>query len=987
MDINCDNKSINEIYRKYEELGLWEHLNLGEHLREWAKKYKDNIAIVEGDNKLTYSEFDLKVDQLSLNFIDKGIKKGDNVVLQLPNTMSFVVNCFALFRVGAIPVLALPANREYELDGIFELVQPVAYIIPNNYLGFDYRNMADSLAKKNKCVKNIIVDDENLKNLSRYDINIADLNLEQPSYRDTAFLLLSGGTTGTPKLIPRTHSGYMYNAKMAAKRCRLNSESAYLTVLPSAHNFPFGNPGIVGTLSVGGKVVMCKTSSCDEIFPLIEKEKVTITALVPALMNLWLEVLEWDDSYDISSLKVVQVGGAMLDENVARRIVSEMPFKLQQVYGIAEGLICCTSLDDSDDMICSCQGHALSEYDDIKIVDENGEDVEKGNYGELLVRGPYTIKGYYKLPEQNSKSFTKDGYYCTGDKARITSERNIQIGGRIKEQINRAGEKIMPSEVESCLCKHPDIKEASVIGVPDKNLGQRTCAYLITEDRNLNKIEIHEFLKNIGLAKYKIPDQIEYIDFWPLTNVGKINKQKLREMVLENINEKGEKMKSYYEEKIKFNSDAYLIAAQITDLKSKEDYVLYENNGELSLGIGIYGLVKVNSEYTTLEIDGKNIELENGVLSETINKVFLEVKIKDWRSYGIINFGLARYNNNLPLLTEDECMVKMFIPKVEVRLLNNTILLRALKEEDLNDIKELVEDILENNLVENSLKARINKERINVPEIFTYDAEQYMDMVARGVKDIKDKKYQKIILSRKIPINSELDMVASYIAERRVNSPARSFLVNFEGMSVAGFSPETVVEVDDNGWASTFPLAGTRALVEDDKENERLKKELLSDPKEIAEHAVSVKLAFEELERFCDKETVRVTKFMYVENRGTVQHIASRLKGKIKEGYNSWHALNTLFPAVTASGIPKKESIEAIGKFEKYPRDLYSGGVITLDSTGAMDVALVLRTIYQKDNQAWIRAGAGIVEMSKPERELQETCEKLSSVSKQLISK
>jgi salicylate synthase len=446
-------------------------------------------------------------------------------------------------------------------------------------------------------------------------------------------------------------------------------------------------------------------------------------------------------------------------------------------------------------------------------------------------------------------------------------------------------------------------------------------------------------------------------------------------------------MKTYFEEEIKFEADDYLVVAQIADLKAKEDYVLYENNGELSLGIGIHGLVKVNLESTTLEIDDKNLKFENGILSDTINKAFSKIEIDSWRAYGIINFGLARYNNHLPLLREEECMIKIYIPKVEVRLRNNTILLRALQIDDLKEIKNLVQDTLENNLLENDLMKRINKERLKVPEIFTYDSKQYMNMVARGVDDIKQKKYQKIILSRKIPLSTEIDMVASYITERRVNSPARSFLLNLDGISAVGFSPETVLEVDNEGWASTFPLAGTRALVGNHKEDERLKKELLSDSKEIAEHAISVQLAFEEMGKFCDEKTVSVTKFMYVEDRGTVQHIASRLRGKIREGYNSWHALNALFPAVTASGIPKKESIEAIGKYEKYSRDLYSGGVTTLDSTGAMDVALVLRTIYQKDNQAWIRAGAGIVEMSNPERELQETCEKLSSISRQLIAK
>ena len=129
-----------------------------------------------------------------------------------------------------------------------------------------------------------------------------------------------------------------------------------------------------------------------------------------------------------------------------------------------------------------------------------------------------------------------------------------------------------------------------------------------------------------------------------------------------------------------------------------------------------------------------------------------------------------------------------------------------------------------------------------------------------------------------------------------------------------------------------------------------------------------------------------MTDFISVEDRGTVQHIASKLKGRLKPGYNSWHAFNTRFPAVTASGIPKKESIDAIGRFELRPRNLYSGCVITFDSNGTMDAALVLRTIFQKDKSAWLHTGAGIVGMSIPSRELEEICEKLSSYSRELIS-
>ena len=528
--MEANKERFDNAIEEYEKLGYWEPLTLGQQLSLWAEKYQYRVALVEDETRITYREFDRKVDELASGFFNLGIKKGDNVVVQLPNRIAFVITCFALFRIGALPVLSLPAHRESELDGIFSLAKPIAYIIPTSYLGFNYKKMADQLVKKHSSVKLIITDGKSENAINLADIRMPLVDLEPPSYRDTALLLLSGGTTNTPKLIPRTHADYAYNAKSSARRCKLNSHSVYLAVLPVAHNFPLCCPGILGTLSVGGKVVMCKTASYDEAFPLIKKERVTITSLVPAMVNLWLEVLEWDILSDISSLEVLQVGGSMLDENLAKRIRPLMQCQLQQVFGMAEGLICCTSIDDPEHIIHSCQGRPISQGDEIRIVDADGNDVASGEYGELLVRGPYTIKGYYRAPEQNRRDFTADGFFRTGDRARITPEGNIQIGGRIKEQINRAGEKIIPAEVESYLCLHPDIKEASLIGLPDENLGEKNCAYLITDNRDIGLAEIHSFLNDLGVARYKMPDQVERIDYWPLTSVGKVDKTKLKEL-------------------------------------------------------------------------------------------------------------------------------------------------------------------------------------------------------------------------------------------------------------------------------------------------------------------------------------------------------------------------------------------------------------------------------------------------------------------------
>ncbi|AIG28008.1 salicylate synthase [Brevibacillus laterosporus] len=973
--------------KNYEQLGFWEPKTLGQQLRMWAQQYQNREALVEGDSRLTYKELDSQVDELASGFIQMGIKKGDNVAVQLPNRISFVLTCFALFRIGALPILVLPAHREAELDGIFTLAKPVAYIIPTTFLGFDYTKMAQQLVKKHPSVKFVMTDGESDIGINLADISGTPAELDVPSYKDTALLLLSGGTTGTPKLIPRTHADYAYNAKAAATRCKLTPQSVYLAVLPIAHNFPLCCPGILGTLSAGGKVVLCQTTSGDEAFPLIEKERVTITALVPSIVHVWLEVLEWDTSNDLSSLEVLQVGGSMLDENLAKRVIHEMKCKLQQVFGMAEGLICCTSLDDPESVIISCQGRPLSDADEVRIVDEYGNDVEAGAYGELIVRGPYTISGYYRAPEQNRESFTPDGFYRSGDKARITPEGNFQIGGRIKEQINRAGEKIMPAEVEAYLRMHPDIKDAALITLPDPTLGEKSCAYVITDNQDITLADIHAFFHEKGVARYKMPDQIEFIDYWPLTSVGKVNKAKLKELATAPKSHATTCEVSYLEETIAFEGDVHLAASQIVEQGLYENYLLYENGDELSLGMGIHALLTVDEQHTTLAYDNQTIRFENNLLSATIDKAFASIPLKNWRAYGTVNFGMARYYQNLPLLSEAGRLIKLFIPEVEIRFTKGSILLRALREEKRNEFADLLRKLRENGIEDekNALVQRVASQKLDVPEADTYGAEAYMQGVAEAVREIKEHKYHKVILSRKIPIHQELDMVASYIAGRRVNTPARSFLLSLDGLHVAGFSPETVVEVDSNGWVSTFPLAGTRSRGRNEDEGDKLKDELLNDPKEIAEHAVSVKLAFEELKSVCDSTTILLSDFMSVASRGTVQHIASRLKGKIKPEFNSWDAFRALFPAVTASGIPKKESIDAIGRLESEPRNLYSGCVMTFDSDGAMDAALVLRTIYQQNNSAWLHAGAGVVEMSLPTRELEETREKLSSFSRQLV--
>ncbi|WP_304943356.1 (2,3-dihydroxybenzoyl)adenylate synthase [Vallitalea guaymasensis] len=525
--------NFNDIYDTYEKQGYYEALTMGEHLENWAEKYGDKIALVEEDKRITYRKLNQKVYELAAGFYKTGIGKGDNVVVQLPNSIAFVITCFALFRIGARPVFSLPAHRESELNGVFNIAKPIAYIIPTDFLGFDYSVMAEKMSKKYPCLKLIITDGQAGDYINLNDLFIEPFDIEdEPSYKETALFLLSGGTTtGKPKLIPKIHSAYMYNAKASAVRCGLDETSVYLAFLPIAHDFPFCSPGVLGTLLSGGKVVLCKTSSPDEVFPMIEREQVTVMALVPAIGEVWLDAVMWGESADFSSIKLVIVGATKIEYDTAERLSETMGCKIQQGYGLGEGLTCFTSLDDPVEIAYTCQGSPISQGDEVKIVDENGEEVEDGEYGELLEKGPYTFTGYYNSPELNEKAFTDDGFFRTGDRARFTKEGNIQLGGRIIEIINRAGEKIVPAELEDHLRKYKDIKDVAVVPMPDKNLGQAICAFITTDDYDINFADINEFLRNEGVAAYRMPDKIKVIDFLPRTNVGKVDKVTLKKML------------------------------------------------------------------------------------------------------------------------------------------------------------------------------------------------------------------------------------------------------------------------------------------------------------------------------------------------------------------------------------------------------------------------------------------------------------------------
>ncbi|MEU3464108.1 (2,3-dihydroxybenzoyl)adenylate synthase [Streptomyces sp. NPDC006733] len=515
---------------RYRAAGWWRGETFGQLLRDRSAAHPDRVAIVDGDRRWTYRELDERADRLAAGLLGQGIGKDDKVVVQLPNVAEFFETIFALFRIGALPVFALPAHRESEIRYFCEFTEAVAYVIADVHGGFDHRALASKVRADVPTLRHVFVVGDPGEHTALADVAREPVDIHGgPNPGDLAFLQLSGGSTGVPKLIPRTHDDYIYSLRGSNDLCAVDEESVYLCVLPAAHNFPLSSPGTLGALYAGARVVLCPRPDPDTAFPLIEREGVTITGLVPPLALLWIEAAE-RGGYDLSSLEVLLVGGAKFSEEAARRVRPALDCTLQQVFGMAEGLVNYTRLDDPEEVIVTTQGRPISPDDELLVVDDEDRPVAPGAPGHLLTRGPYTIRGYWNAPEHNARSFTEDGFYRTGDVVRMTETGHVVVEGRAKDQINRGGEKIAAEEVENHLLAHPSVHDASVVAVPDPYLGERTCAYVILRAgaEPLRAPAIKKFVRERGLAAYKVPDRVEFVDAFPQTGIGKVSKRDLR---------------------------------------------------------------------------------------------------------------------------------------------------------------------------------------------------------------------------------------------------------------------------------------------------------------------------------------------------------------------------------------------------------------------------------------------------------------------------
>jgi 2,3-dihydroxybenzoate-AMP ligase len=499
-------------------LGYWRDETLDAVFGELFARHHDRIALQSGEETITYAELGQRSASLAGFLYGRGLRRLDRVVVHLPNSAEFLLVYFALQKIGVIPILALAPHRRLEIDHFVKLADAVAYFGSDPELAREVRDANAGLR-----------DTFTLDELKAIPPTAPPPPIDvDPT--DPCVLLLSGGTTGIPKLIPRTHNDYLYNSRAAAAVQDITAESRQLCVLPLAHNMPLACPGVQGFLMAGGRVVIGTSTKAPDVFELIEKHRVTHVGGVPALYIRWLA----DPAHsrrDLTSVELLQSGGQRLQPEVRRRMAEAFPNAfVQENFGMSEGTLFFVRRDDPEDVRLETVGRPVSADDEVRLTDEDGREVADGEVGELTVRGPYTLRGYYRVPDYNARQFTADGFYRSGDLMRLHPSGSYLVEGRIKDLVNRGGEKISAEEVESVILTHPSVRNVACVPFPDPVLGERMCACVIVRKGHTLTLEaLTRFLLDAGMAKFKLPERLELMVDFPLSTFGKVSKKALAE--------------------------------------------------------------------------------------------------------------------------------------------------------------------------------------------------------------------------------------------------------------------------------------------------------------------------------------------------------------------------------------------------------------------------------------------------------------------------
>jgi 2,3-dihydroxybenzoate-AMP ligase/mycobactin salicyl-AMP ligase len=532
----------------YNKFRYWAGLTFGDVLDRAADIHPEKEAFIDGVSRVTYGEAREKADKLALSFMELGIKPKDRVLVQLPNWNEFVYAYFALQKIGAITVLLIDRYRQHEINHLVKLSGATSWVVPFKYKKYDFVPIIKDVLKENPGMKNVItvrgdVDEPGFSNLEKLiekveltDENLAKLVEARPDPMQVAHMGPTGGTTGLPKIVPRTHNSLVTGITYCSRSWDQSNEEINMIVGPVGHDLSYSK-GFIGSIITLGKIVLLDSTDNKDICEAIQKEKVSAIIWVPTLAQRLLQYEDLD-KYNLSSLRKMHSAGGASHPDLVTEVTERLKMKFYNGYGGTEGPSTITRTMDDLEIICTTVGRPTCPYDTYKVIDPNGNDLDLGKQGELVIKGPGVFTGYYNNPEENAAVFTSDGFFRTGDVAKIDEKGYIRLTGRIKEMINRGGESISATEIEKLILNHADVANVAVIPMSDPLMGERVCAYVQPKaDAELTFDGIIDFLKSQKASVLHLPERIEFIDSLPLTAAEKINKNALKEDIEKKLKE------------------------------------------------------------------------------------------------------------------------------------------------------------------------------------------------------------------------------------------------------------------------------------------------------------------------------------------------------------------------------------------------------------------------------------------------------------------
>lgn len=528
----------------YRQRGYWQDRSLSEEFGTVCAANADRVALIDGDRIYRYRDLDRISDNLALNLIELGLKPLDRVVPTLPNVAEFVLLYLALQKIGCIPIAALVSHRHREISQFVSLSQATACIYVEALGDFRFAPIIERIQADNpSLILRIVYGTAGPGEHSLVELIERPARLDRSALQSVAIdpalpciFQLSGGTTGVPKLIPRTHNDYAYNSKIAADVTLVDADSVLLLVLPIAHNLPLACPGLQGFFFKGARVVLHANTRPVEIFTLIQRHRVTHLSVVPALLIRLINDPAIGD-FDLTSLRQIQSGGQRMQPEVRSRTRQLFPNAfVQENFGMSEGLLMFVRAGDPEDVLQQTCGRPVCADDEVRLIDDDGIEVPAGEVGELSCRGPYTLRGYFGVPEYNAVQFTADGFYRSGDLMRKHPSGNYIVEGRKKDLINRGGEKISAEEVENLILMHPAVTNVACVPMPDAALGEKMCACVtLRPQQSLSLEQLVAFLMAHEIAKFKLPERLQVFDEFPLSTFGKVSKKDLAATVVQTL--------------------------------------------------------------------------------------------------------------------------------------------------------------------------------------------------------------------------------------------------------------------------------------------------------------------------------------------------------------------------------------------------------------------------------------------------------------------